>query len=278
MSVCVYIYIRKEEGSPPPPPPRSEARRSTDARSLIRFQVRTRRRKVVDFMPGVRQSSRSSPGPEAASVARSRSASWKTASTSSSPDAVATTSRRPLSLGGRFPGTPTSCRPRRPQTRRGVAVVRGATTDAFGRLDLLGDAQQRWPLRLCATFSEEVTYDDWCAAIDLQHHWRSSICTQACARSRVAKNQQPMGGRIINNGSIAAHSPRPDAVAYTASQHAMTGLTKQTSLDGRKYDIACGQIDIGNAAVRPSGDFGGQDGRRAGRRSNSLYGEFSPSA
>ncbi len=63
------------------------------------------------------------------------------------------------------------------------------------------------------------------------------------------KSQEPRGGRIINNGSISAHSPRPDSVAYTATKHAITGLTKATSLDGRKYDIACGQIDIGNAAT-----------------------------
>jgi NADP-dependent 3-hydroxy acid dehydrogenase YdfG len=62
------------------------------------------------------------------------------------------------------------------------------------------------------------------------------------------KSQQPRGGRIINNGSISAHAPRPNAVSYTATKHAITGLTKATSLDGRKYDIACGQIDIGNAA------------------------------
>jgi len=63
------------------------------------------------------------------------------------------------------------------------------------------------------------------------------------------KSQQPRGGRIINNGSISAHAPRPNSVAYTSTKHAMTGLTKSTSLDGRKYDIACGQIDIGNAAT-----------------------------
>jgi NAD(P)-dependent dehydrogenase (short-subunit alcohol dehydrogenase family) len=73
------------------------------------------------------------------------------------------------------------------------------------------------------------------------------LCTQQAMR--MMKAQEPMGGRIINNGSIAAHSPRPRGVAYTATKHAITGLTKQTSLDGRAYGIACGQIDIGNAAT-----------------------------
>jgi NAD(P)-dependent dehydrogenase (short-subunit alcohol dehydrogenase family) len=71
------------------------------------------------------------------------------------------------------------------------------------------------------------------------------LCTQAAFR--IMKAQTPMGGRIINNGSVSAHAPRPNSAAYTATKHAITGLTKATSLDGRKYDIACGQIDIGNA-------------------------------
>ena len=73
------------------------------------------------------------------------------------------------------------------------------------------------------------------------------LCTQEAFK--IMKAQEPRGGRIINNGSISAHSPRPNSAAYTATKHAMTGLTKVTSLDGRKYDIACGQIDIGNAAT-----------------------------
>src|SRR5437667_300046 len=75
----------------------------------------------------------------------------------------------------------------------------------------------------------------------------SGICKQAAFR--LMKTQKPRGGRIINNGSISAHSPRPNSVAYTATKHAITGLTKSTSLDGRKYDIACSQIDIGNTAT-----------------------------
>jgi NAD(P)-dependent dehydrogenase (short-subunit alcohol dehydrogenase family) len=73
------------------------------------------------------------------------------------------------------------------------------------------------------------------------------VCTQEAIK--IMKSQQPRGGRIINNGSISAHAPRPFSVAYTATKHAITGLTKSTSLDGRKYDIACGQIDVGNAAT-----------------------------
>jgi NAD(P)-dependent dehydrogenase (short-subunit alcohol dehydrogenase family) len=73
----------------------------------------------------------------------------------------------------------------------------------------------------------------------------SFLCTQEAFK--IMKDQKPMGGRIINNGSISAHVPRPDSAAYTSAKHAITGLTKSTSLDGRKYDIACGQIDVGNA-------------------------------
>ena len=73
------------------------------------------------------------------------------------------------------------------------------------------------------------------------------LCTQAAFR--LMKDQDPRGGRIINNGSISAHSPRPNSAPYTATKHAITGLTKSTALDGRKYDIACGQIDIGNAGT-----------------------------
>jgi NAD(P)-dependent dehydrogenase (short-subunit alcohol dehydrogenase family) len=73
----------------------------------------------------------------------------------------------------------------------------------------------------------------------------SFLCTQEAIK--IMKDQDPRGGRIINNGSISAHAPRPNSVAYTSTKHAITGLTKSTSLDGRKYDIACGQIDIGNA-------------------------------
>ncbi len=115
------------------------------------------------------------------------------------------------------------------------------THDAFGRLDLLfnnaGMGSPRVPM-------EDIEYEDWqtVVAVNLTG---SFLCTQEAIRTM--KSQDPMGGRIINNGSISAHTPRPGSVAYTATKHAITGLTKSTSLDGRKYNIVCGQIDIGNA-------------------------------
>ncbi len=117
------------------------------------------------------------------------------------------------------------------------------TVERFGRVDLLfnnaGTVAPGVPL-------EDLAIENWKAVVD-------TILTGAflCTREafRIMKNQQPRGGRIINNGSISAHVPRPNTAAYTASKHAITGLTKSTSLDGRKHDIACGQIDIGNAAT-----------------------------
>jgi NAD(P)-dependent dehydrogenase (short-subunit alcohol dehydrogenase family) len=91
---------------------------------------------------------------------------------------------------------------------------------------------------------EELPFERWKAVIDSILHG-SFLCTQEAFK--IMKDQTPRGGRIINNGSISAHVPRPDSAAYTSAKHAITGLTKSTSLDGRKYDIACGQIDVGNA-------------------------------
>jgi NAD(P)-dependent dehydrogenase (short-subunit alcohol dehydrogenase family) len=93
---------------------------------------------------------------------------------------------------------------------------------------------------------EELPFEKWKAVVDT-NLTGSFLCTQEAIK--IMKSQQPRGGRIINNGSISAHAPRPFSVAYTSTKHAITGLTKSTSLDGRKYDIACGQIDIGNAAT-----------------------------
>jgi NAD(P)-dependent dehydrogenase (short-subunit alcohol dehydrogenase family) len=113
----------------------------------------------------------------------------------------------------------------------------------FGRLDLLfNNAGIFTP----AASLEEVSFDDWKASVDI-NLTGAFLCTREAMR--LMKRQQPRGGRIINNGSISAHAPRPDSAPYTATKHAITGLTKATSLDGRKYDIACGQIDIGNAAT-----------------------------
>jgi NAD(P)-dependent dehydrogenase (short-subunit alcohol dehydrogenase family) len=93
---------------------------------------------------------------------------------------------------------------------------------------------------------DELTYDQWRTVVDV-NLTGAFLCAQAAFR--VMRHQDPQGGRIINNGSISAHAPRPDSIAYTATKHAVTGLTKSLSLDGRPYRIACGQIDIGNAAT-----------------------------
>jgi NAD(P)-dependent dehydrogenase (short-subunit alcohol dehydrogenase family) len=113
----------------------------------------------------------------------------------------------------------------------------------FGRLDLLfnnaGTGAPAIPL-------EDLTIEQWRRVIDV-NLTGAFLCTQAAFR--LMKEQTPRGGRIINNGSISAYTPRPNSAPYTASKHAITGLTKSTALDGRKYDIACGQIDIGNAGT-----------------------------
>lgn len=113
----------------------------------------------------------------------------------------------------------------------------------FDRLDVLfNNAGRGAP----AVLLEDLEYADWQAVVDV-NLTGVFLCTQAAFK--IMKDQQPHGGRIINNGSISATAPRPNSAAYTATKHAITGLTKATSLDGRKYDIACGQIDIGNAAT-----------------------------
>ena len=125
-----------------------------------------------------------------------------------------------------------------------AAVVRlfDRTRDRFGRLDLLfNNAGSGAP----AVPMEELTYAQWQAVVDV-NLTGVFLCTQQAFR--LMKSQTPRGGRIINNGSISAHAPRPFSAPYTATKHAITGLTKSTSLDGRAHDIACGQIDIGNAA------------------------------
>lgn len=115
------------------------------------------------------------------------------------------------------------------------------TRAAFGRLDLLfNNAGTSAP----GIGLEELTLEQWMAVVNV-NLTGAFLCTQQAFL--LMKEQRPMGGRIINNGSLAAHAPRPNSAPYTATKHGITGLTKSTSLDGRKYDIACGQIDIGNA-------------------------------
>ncbi len=117
------------------------------------------------------------------------------------------------------------------------------TRDAFGRLDLLfnnaGSSAPAVPL-------DELSFEQWKAVVDINLNG-AFLCTQHAFR--LMKSQTPRGGRIINNGSISAHAPRPFSAPYTATKHAITGLTKATSLEGRAHDIACGQIDVGNAAT-----------------------------
>jgi NAD(P)-dependent dehydrogenase (short-subunit alcohol dehydrogenase family) len=115
------------------------------------------------------------------------------------------------------------------------------TKEAFGRLDVLfNNAGVSAP----GIALEDLSYEQWQAVVDT-NLTGAFLCTQEAFK--IMKSQEPRGGRIINNGSISAHAPRPNSAPYTATKHAMTGLTKSTALDGRKYDIACGQIDIGNA-------------------------------
>ncbi len=124
-----------------------------------------------------------------------------------------------------------------------VQLLFAQTQSAFGRLDLLfnnaGMSAPAIPL-------EDLTFDQWRKVVDV-NLTGVFLCTQEAFK--LMKAQHPRGGRIINNGSISATAPRPNSAPYTATKHAITGLTKSTSLDGRKYNIACGQIDIGNAAT-----------------------------
>jgi NAD(P)-dependent dehydrogenase (short-subunit alcohol dehydrogenase family) len=130
-----------------------------------------------------------------------------------------------------------------------VRALFATTRDTFGRLDLLfnnaGIATRAVPL-------EELTVEQWKSVVDV-NLTGAFLCTQQAFL--LMKDQQPQGGRIINNGSISAHSPRPHSAPYTATKHAMTGLTKSSSLDGRRFNIACGQIDIGNAATDMTAAF-----------------------
>ena len=118
------------------------------------------------------------------------------------------------------------------------------TQRKFGRLDVLFNNAGIGAPRGIAL--EDLTYEQWQAVVDT-----NLTGVFLCIREafKLMKDQRPMGGRIINNGSISAHVPRPNSTPYTATKHAVTGLTKSAALDGRKYDIACGQIDIGNAAT-----------------------------
>jgi NAD(P)-dependent dehydrogenase (short-subunit alcohol dehydrogenase family) len=124
------------------------------------------------------------------------------------------------------------------------------TKDAFGRLDVLfnnaGKGAPPVPI-------EDLTYEQWKKVVDVNLNGMF-LCSQEAIR--MMKSQEPRGGRIINNGSIAAHAPRPNSAPYTATKHAVTGLTKCISLEGRKHDIACSQIDVGNALTELAAKMG----------------------
>ena len=124
-----------------------------------------------------------------------------------------------------------------------VEALFAATKEKFGRVDVLfNNAGKGAP----AVAFEELTYEQWSSVVAV-NLTGAFLCAQAAIR--IMKTQQPRGGRIINNGSISAHVPRPRSAPYTATKHAITGLTRSISLDGREHDIACSQIDIGNAAT-----------------------------
>jgi len=130
-----------------------------------------------------------------------------------------------------------------------VRALFATTLETFGRLDLLfnnaGVATRGVPL-------EELTVEQWKSVVDI-NLTGAFLCTQQAFL--LMKDQQPQGGRIINNGSISAYVPRPHSAPYTATKHAITGLTRSSSLDGRRFNIACGQIDIGNAATDLTATF-----------------------
>jgi NADP-dependent 3-hydroxy acid dehydrogenase YdfG len=123
-----------------------------------------------------------------------------------------------------------------------VAALFAATLQRYGRVDLLFNNAG---VSLSAPITE-IEFDDWKRVVDT-NLTGSFLCAQAAFRAMAA--QEPRGGRIINNGSLSAYVPRPYAIAYNATKHAVTGLTKSLSLEGRAYDIACGQLDIGNAST-----------------------------
>lgn len=141
------------------------------------------------------------------------------------------------------PGSPIAVIPTDVTRPEEVDALFDEVRDRFGRLDLLfnnaGSSTPPIPV-------DELPYEQWRAVVDVNLNG-AFLCAQAAFRAM--KTQDPQGGRIINNGSISAHVPRPNSIAYTATKHAMTGLTRSLSLDGRPYRIACGQIDIGNAAT-----------------------------
>lgn len=132
---------------------------------------------------------------------------------------------------------------------RSVQALFAKTKERFGRLDLLFNNAG---IGIPSVLLEDLSYEQWQSIVNV-NLTGVFLCTQQAFN--IMKSQSPPGGRIINNGSISAHTPRPNSAPYTATKHAITGLTKSTSLDGRKYNIACGQIDIGNAATEMTSEM-----------------------
>jgi NAD(P)-dependent dehydrogenase (short-subunit alcohol dehydrogenase family) len=161
-------------------------------------------------------------------------------------DALAATADQVAAAGGEARAAPADL-----SDPDDIAALFALIRAQYGRLDLLfnnaGSGAPPKPL-------EELTLAQWRAVVDV-NLTAPFLCTQEAFR--IMKAQTPMGGRIINNGSISAHAPRPNSAPYTATKHAITGLTRSTSLDGRKYNIAVGQIDIGNAATEMTARMAG---------------------
>jgi len=163
-------------------------------------------------------------------------AGWRVALTGRRPEPLEETAAEIAALGGGSLVVP--CDVGDPQS---VKALFAKAAEAFGRLDLLfNNAGAGAP----AVPMEELTCEQWKAVVDV-NLTGAFLCAQGAIS--IMKSQTPKGGRIINNGSISAHAPRPYSAPYTATKHAITGLTKSIALDGRQHDIACGQIDIGNA-------------------------------
>ena len=153
-------------------------------------------------------------------------------------DALNSVAERGAGLPGAFRVVPTDV-----TDEASVRELFDQAAEVFGRVDLLfNNAGSGSPARDV----DAIPLEEWNAVVAV-NLTGAFLCTREAFR--VMRSQEPRGGRIINNGSISAHAPRPQSLAYTATKHAITGLTKSTSLDGRAYDIACGQIDIGNAAT-----------------------------
>ncbi len=162
------------------------------------------------------------------------------------PEQLAETAASAASGGGQMLAVPTDVG--KPES---VKALFAQTREAFGRLDLLfnnaGAGTPPVPM-------EDLTFEQWSATVAV-NLTGAFLCSQEAIR--MMKTQEPRGGRIINNGSISAHTPRPFSAPYTSTKHAITGLTKSTSLDCRQYDICCGQIDIGNAATEMTARMAG---------------------